>query len=55
MVNHDGRTLNNNYFDLKSRLMDNIENKASIDSLKWKQLINYEYTIANILFFKQSF
>ena len=50
------RTLKDNYFDLLSKLMKkNVNNSFSINSIKWKQLINYEYTLSNILFLKKNF
>jgi len=50
------RTLKDNYFDLLSKLMKkNVDTSLSISSIKWKQLINYEYTISNILFLRKIF
>jgi len=50
------RTLKDNYFNLLSKIMDkSIDNKSSINGTKWKQLINYEYTVANIFSLKKNF
>ena len=50
------RSLKDNYFHLFSKIMHkSIKNKIIVDNNRWKQLINYEYTISNILFLKKNF
>jgi len=45
-----------NYFDILAKVMNKkIDNKFSLNSIKWKQLINYDYTISNIFFLKRNF
>ena len=45
-----------NYFHILSKIMNKpLEKKVSFESSIWKQLINYEYTISNIIFLKKMY